>query len=70
MAGSADNAFIVTVQPWTLTARLYPHARWRISSPIAASTVALERVGFEEKLAATAVLGVLAAAAFWPKGRR
>jgi hypothetical protein len=70
MAGSADNAFIVTVQPWTLTARLYPHARWRLSSPIAASTVSLERVGFEEKLAATAVLGVLAATAFWPKGRR
>ena len=70
MAGSAENAFIVTVQPWTLTARLYPHARWRLSSPTAASTVALERVGFEEKLAATAVLGVLAAAAFWPKGRR
>jgi hypothetical protein len=29
MAGSADNVFIVTVQPWTLTARLYPGARWR-----------------------------------------
>ena len=70
MAGSPENAFIVTVQPWTLTARLYPHARWRLSSPSVTSSVSLAPVGFEEKLVATAALGILAAAAFWPKGRR
>lgn len=70
MAGSPENAFIVTVQPWTLTARLYPQARWRLTSPPAASTtVSMAAVGFEEKLVATAALGLLAAAAFWPKGR-
>jgi len=70
MAGSPENAFIVTVQPWTLTARLYPSARWRLSAPSVASSVSLSPVGFEEKLVATAAIGILAAAAFWPKGRR
>lgn len=28
MAGAVDNIFIVTVQPWTLTAALHPAARW------------------------------------------
>ena len=28
MAGAIDNIFIVTVQPWTLTAALHPAARW------------------------------------------
>jgi hypothetical protein len=32
MAGRPENVFIVTVQPWTLTARLYPGATWRGSS--------------------------------------
>ena len=61
MAGSPENAFIVTVQPWTLTARLYPHARWRLSSPSVTSTVSLAPVGFEEKLVATAAIGIVLA---------
>lgn len=28
VAGSRENLFIVTVQPWTLTASLYPGATW------------------------------------------
>jgi len=28
MAGSPDNLFIVFVEPWSLTASLYPGARW------------------------------------------
>lgn len=28
MAGDPDNVFLVTVQPWTLTAALHPRARW------------------------------------------
>ncbi len=28
IAGDIENVFIVTVQPWTLTAALHPQARW------------------------------------------
>jgi hypothetical protein len=28
MAGDVENIYVVTVQPWTLTASLYPGARW------------------------------------------
>jgi len=28
IAGAAENIYIVTVQPWTLTAALHPSARW------------------------------------------
>jgi hypothetical protein len=72
MAGSPDNVFIVTVQPWTLTARLYPGARWRgtVSSADGAQGVAMERVGLDEKLAVTGALGLALAAAFWPQGRQ
>ncbi|MFZ6179885.1 hypothetical protein [Nannocystis pusilla] len=28
MAGLVENIFVVTVQPWTLTATLHPQARW------------------------------------------
>lgn len=30
MAGTADNVFMVNVQPWTLTSVFYPGARWAI----------------------------------------
>ena len=30
MAGSRDNLFIVFVEPWSLTAALYPGARWAV----------------------------------------
>ena len=33
IAGSADNVFIVNVQPWTLTARLYPCLLYTSPSP-------------------------------------
>jgi hypothetical protein len=72
IAGSADNVFIVTVQPWTLTARLYPGARWRgtVSAVDGAQGVDMKPVGLEEKLAATGLLGLALAAAFWPRGGR
>ncbi len=69
IAGGADNVFIVNVQPWTLTARLYPNARWR-GTTAAGAKVDMKPVGLDEKLVATGVLGALAAAAFWPKGKR
>lgn len=33
IAGDPANVFAVTVQPWTLTAALYPGARWTGTSP-------------------------------------
>ena len=69
MAGSADNVFIVTVQPWTLTARLYPGARWRgtVTTRGGEQAVDMQEVSLEEKLAITGALGVALAAAFWPR---
>ena len=69
MAGSPDNVFIVTVQPWTLTARLYPGARWR-GTVDAAQSVTMQPVGLDEKLAVTGTLALALAAAFWPQGGR
>ena len=71
IAGKPDNVFIVTVQPWTLTARLYPGAHWRGTTAPGAGhhTVTMAPVYLEEKLATTLGLAVLAAAAFWPKGQ-
>ncbi len=72
MAGSSTNVFIVTVQPWTLTARLYPGARWRgNTAPTGEShAVQMTPVSLDEKLAATAALATLVTVAFWPRGRR
>ncbi|MBZ5709362.1 class I SAM-dependent methyltransferase [Nannocystis pusilla] len=72
IAGSAENVFVVTVQPWTLTARLYPGARWRgtVSNVAGAQAVDMKPVALEEKLAVTGALGLAFAAAFWPKGRK
>jgi len=69
IAGSADNVFVVTVQPWTLTARLYPGARWRgtVSSGSSTQAVKMTPVSLEEKLATTGALGLALAAAFWPR---
>jgi hypothetical protein len=72
IAGSAENVFVVTVQPWTLTAWLYPGARWRgtVSSSADGQNVAMKPVSLEEKLVITGALGLALGAAFWPKGRR
>ena len=32
MAGSPDNLFLVFVEPWSLTAALYPGARWAVTA--------------------------------------
>ena len=71
IAGSADNVFVVTVQPWTLTARLYPGARWRgtVTSASGTQQVSMAPVGLDEKLAMTGALGLTVAAAFWPRRR-
>ncbi len=68
IAGSHDNIFLVFVQPWTLTARLYPGAHWRgAANGPNEPGVAMTAVGLEEKVITSAVLGLLAATAFWPQ---
>lgn len=70
IAGSHDNIFLVFVQPWTLTARLYPGARWRGAADRSGDpVVAMTAVSLEEKVITSAALGALAATAFWPQGR-
>ena len=68
IAGSHDNIFLVFVQPWTLTARLYPGAHWRgAANGPNEPGVAMTAVGLEEKVITSAALGLLAATAFWPQ---
>jgi hypothetical protein len=72
IAGSPENVFVVTVQPWTLTARLYPGAQWRgtVNSSAGAQTVEMKPVGLEEKLVVTGALAIALATAFWPQRRK
>jgi len=72
LAGSPDNLFVVNVQPWTLTARLYPGARWRghLTPHQGATAVAMKPVGLDEKLLVTGALGLTLATAFWPQRPR
>jgi len=68
IAGSNDNVFLVFVQPWTLTARLYPGAHWRgAANGPDEPGVSMTAVGLEEKVITSAALGLLAATAFWPQ---
>jgi len=51
MAGSVDNVFVVTVQPWTVTSVLYPGSRWMITkAPPEQSTFEFQPVGGAKKL--------------------
>ena len=70
IAGGHDNTFLVFVQPWPLTARLYPGAHWRGAADRSGDpVVAMTAVSLEEKVITSAALGALAATAFWPQGR-
>ena len=60
MAGSPENLFDVAVQPWTLTAALYPGARWTTVREAAQMT--LTPVTTQQKaLTAAALAGLVAA---------
>ncbi len=60
MAGSPENLFDVAVQPWTLTAALYPGARWTTVREAAQMT--LTPVTTQRKaLTAAALAGLVAA---------
>ena len=69
IAGSPENAFVVNVQPWTLTATLYPGARWKgsVSAASGETSVDMQPVSLEEKLLLTGAIGAALAAAFWPR---
>jgi hypothetical protein len=65
IAGSPENLFLVFVEPWTLTAALYPGARWAggaVESP--AGRLAMQPITMTRKVATAGVfVGLLALAA-------
>ena len=63
MAGSHENLFIVFVAPWTLTAALYPGARWAGSSD--GDRVEMRPVTPTRKIATVGGLLALLAVAAW-----
>lgn len=65
IAGSPDNLFDVAVQPWTLTAALYPGARWTAVRD--ADQMTLTPISQPQKAVTAGVLAGLAAAALWPR---
>lgn len=67
MAGTRDNVFLVTVQPWTATARLYPAAKWKASP--AENTVAMVPVTLQDKVVTSAVLALLVGLSVWPRAK-
>jgi len=65
MAGSPDNLFLVFVEPWSLTAALYPGARWAVTAD--QHPVVMKPITTPRKVAALGgLLGLLAVAA-WPR---
>ena len=64
MAGSADNLFVATVQSWTLTAALYPGARWVATpNPTGLTTTPVQTI---HKIGAASAVLTLLALALWP----
>ena len=68
MAGSPENLFAVSVQPWTMTAALYPGARWTAVRDT--EQVNLTPVSRSRKAVTAGALAGLCAAALWPSGTR
>lgn len=69
VAGSKENVFVATVQPWSLTSTLYPGANWKlhdVSTDGRPTYVASEVSGLEKVAALGLVVGLLAWA-FCPK---
>lgn len=69
MAGSRENVFLVTVQPWTFTSRLYPAARWKAATSEPAAGVAMVPVTLQDKVLSSALLAVLTGLSIWPRSR-
>ena len=68
IAGDFENIYIVTVQPWTLTASLYPGARW--AGIADRHVVAMARVTTTHKAIAAGVVAGASLLALWPSGRK
>ena len=64
MAGSPDNLFTVLVQPWSLTAALYPGARWTVTRDF--NRMQLTAVSQGHKYVVAGALAGLTTAALWP----
>ncbi len=64
MAGSPDNLFLVFVEPWTLTAALYPGARWAV---VDEDPAAMKPITTPRKLATLGGIAGLLALALWPR---
>jgi hypothetical protein len=61
MAGSVENLFVVTVEPWSGTATLYPGASWMIDvAPPEGQALIARRVSGLRKVAWASALGWLA----------
>jgi hypothetical protein len=68
IAGDLENIYIVTVQPWTLTASLYPGAQW--AGIADKHVVAMARVTTTHKAIAAGVLAGASLLALWPARRK
>jgi len=68
IAGDLENIYIVTVQPWTLTASLYPGAQW--AGIADRHVVAMARVTGTHKAIAAGVLAGASLLALWPARRK
>ena len=64
MAGSPDNLFTVSVQPWSLTAALYPRARWTVTRD--SDRMRLTTVSAAHKYVVAGALAGLVTTALWP----
>lgn len=64
VAGEPGNLFLVTVQPWTVTATLYPGATWHVHAD--GLTPTAERVTTAGKIVRAASLTALIAGALLP----
>ncbi len=68
IAGSPDNLFLVFVEPWTLTAALYPGAQWAGGADTnAQSKVVMQPVTTARKVATLGGLAGLIALATGPR---
>jgi len=67
VAGTPENIFVATVQPWTATAVFYPGARRTVEVRDGALTT--EALSPARKAATVAAIGGLIAWALWPRAR-